>query len=140
MWVDGMLTTDYYGWNLQDIEVDEDIANCFYSSEDNWPTEDLFARGLCRWIKRAFQARLLRLTPDQTWLLGYGELDTQVARPASLLIEWLDGTRYVHLLPSMDLPDVAEWAKRCLELRIEERAFRPVRRVETGAVAAELDE
>jgi hypothetical protein len=55
-------------------------------------------------------------------------------------MEWLDGTRYVHLLPSMDLPDVAEWAKRCLELRIEERTFRPERRVQTGAGAGELDE
>jgi hypothetical protein len=52
MWVDGKLTAHYYGWNLQDIEVDEDIANCFYSSEDNWPTEDLFARASADGLNR----------------------------------------------------------------------------------------
>lgn len=92
MWVDGKLTAHYYGWNLQDIEVDDDIAGYFYSSEDDWPTEDLFARGFGRWIERTFQSRLPQLKSDQTWLPGYRELDTEVGRPGTLLIEWLDGT------------------------------------------------
>jgi hypothetical protein len=129
MWVDGKLTAHYYGWNLQDIEVDADIARYFFSSEDDWPTEDLFSRGFCQWIERTFQSRLLRLEPDQIWKPGgFKELDTRVARPSTLRIDWLDGTRYVHLLPSLDLPEVAEWAAQNLGLCIEERAFRPVRR------------
>jgi hypothetical protein len=48
-----------------------------------------------------------------------------------LCVDWLDGTRYVHVLPSLNLPEVAEWAEQHLALRIEERAFRPVRRAET---------
>lgn len=140
MWVDGKLTAHYYGWNLQDIEVDEDIANCFYSSEDNWPTQDLFARGFCRRIERAFQPRLLRLTPDHIWVPGYKELETEVARPGTLLVEWMDGTRYVHLLHSLNLPEVAEWAEQHLELRIEERAFRPVARAAVVAAAEDEEE
>jgi hypothetical protein len=31
----------------------------------------------------------------------------------------------------LNLPEVAEWAEQHLDLRIEERAFVPVRRVET---------
>jgi hypothetical protein len=137
MWVDGKLTAHYYGWNLQDIEVDDDIAGYFYASEDDWPTEDLFARGFCRWIERAFQPGLLRLTPDHVWVPGYKELETEVARPGTLLVEWMDGTRYVHILHSMNLPEVAEWAEQHLDLRIEERAFRPVQR---SKAAAEDDE
>jgi hypothetical protein len=127
MWVDGRLTAHYHGWNLQDIEVDADIAKYFYTSEDDWPTEDLFSRGFCRWIERAFQPRLLRLKPDLIWKPGSRkELNTQVYRPGTLLIEWGDGSRYVHVLPSLNLPVVAEWAEQKLGLRIEERAFRPV--------------
>jgi hypothetical protein len=129
MWVDGKLTAHYHGWNLQDIDVLEDDEHHLYGSEDKWPTEDLFARGFCRWIERAFQPLLLQLEPDLIWAPGRRSgLDTQVRRPGSLLIEWIDGTRYVHLLPSLDLPDVAEWAEQHLDLRIEERAFQPVRR------------
>jgi hypothetical protein len=93
--VDGKLTAHYYGWNLRDIDVDDDdsIGYGFLYSEDDWPTEHLFARGFCRWIERAFQPILVELDPDQTWLPGYGELETQVARPATLLIEWQGGAR-----------------------------------------------
>ena len=60
------------------------------------------------------------------------ELLVQVrSRPGLVRIEWLDGSRYVHLLPSLNLVEVAEWAHKHLELRIEERAFRPVRRAVT---------
>jgi hypothetical protein len=37
----------------------------------------------------------------------------------------------------MNLPEVAEWAEQHLDLRIEERAFRPVQR---SKAAAEDDE
>lgn len=127
MWVDGKLTAHYYGWNLQWLDLNEEHQ--FYGSEDEWATEDLFGLGFCRWIERAFQPRLLRHKPDQTWAPGgYEELDTSVVRdrPGTVRIEWIDGSRYVHLLPSKNLPEVAEWAEKNLELRIEERAFRPL--------------
>jgi hypothetical protein len=127
MWVDGKLTAHYYGWNLQWLEDDD--YRPFYVSEDNWPTSDLFGAGFCHWIERAFQGKLRCLKPDQSWRVGqFEELDSRIGkRPGLVLIEWLDGTRYVHLVPSLNLPEVAEWADKRLELRIEERAFRPVR-------------
>jgi hypothetical protein len=132
MWVDGKLTAHYHGWDLQDIDVLEDEDHRLYGSEEKWPTMDLFGSGFCRWIERAFQPRLLRVEPDLVWEPGsYGELDTQIRRPGTLCVDWLDGTRYVHVLPSLNLPEVAEWAEQHLALRIEERAFRPVRRAET---------
>jgi hypothetical protein len=125
MWVDGKLTAHYFGWNLQHADVDADRD--WYCSEDEWPTSDLFGRGFCLWIEHAFQPLLLRLKPDWKWTAkGNTELEIETQRPGTLLIKWLDGTSYVNVLPSQNLPEVAEWAERNLRLRIEERAFRPV--------------
>jgi hypothetical protein len=133
MWVDGKLTAHYHGWDLQDIDVLEDENHRLYGSEEKWPTMDLFGGGFCRWIECAFQPRLLTVEPDLVWEPGsYKELDTQIRRPGTLRVDWLDGSRYVHVLPSLNLPEVAEWAEQHLGLRIEERAFRPVRRAPAG--------
>jgi hypothetical protein len=126
MWVDGVLTAHYYGWNLQSLSDDD--YRMFYASEDKWDTSDLFGRGFCRWVERAFQQRLLRLEPDQSWRPGQAdELNVSLGRPGMLRIVWLDGTQYVHLLPSLDLPAVVEWAEQNLGMRIEESAFVPVK-------------
>lgn len=130
MWVDGKLVAHYYGWNLQHFD-EKSRDEMFYTSENDWPTEDLFGLGFCRWIERAFQPQLLRLNPDHSWRPGqYGELQTELSRfrPGTVRIKWLDGSSYVHILPSKNLPLVAEWAAKHLELSIEERSFRPVRR------------
>jgi hypothetical protein len=132
MWVDAKLTAHYHGWDLHDIDVLQDDDHHLNGFEEKWPTADLFGGGFCRWIERAFQSRLLGVEPDLVWSPGcYTELDTQIRRPATLRVDWPDGTRYVHVLPSLNLHEVAEWAEQYLELRIEERAFRPVRRAET---------
>jgi hypothetical protein len=129
MWVDGRLTAHYYEWNLQPLDGDDRVDRMFYASENDWPTSDLFGRGFCRWIERALQPRLLAIAHDQRWRPGqYAELNAEIPhfRPGTVLIEWHDGSRYVHVLPSQNLPLVAEWAQKNLDIRIEERAFRPV--------------
>jgi len=135
IWVNGKLNAHYYGWNLQDFDDDvfHENGDGFWFSEDKWPTSDLFGRGFCRWVERAFQHRLVRVEPDR--ICGPGrllDLDETVIhnRPCTHRIAWFDGSRYVHLLPALNLPEVAEWAEKHLELRIEERAFRPVRRAD----------
>jgi hypothetical protein len=141
MWVDGTLTAHYWGWDLHRLDYDDDTT--FYASEDKWPIQDLFGLGFCRWIERAFQQRLLRLTPNQTWgPRQYEELNTELirSRPGTLQIDWIDGSGYVHILPSLSLLDVAEWAERNLELCIEERAFRPVRRTMAQSTGDEEEE
>jgi hypothetical protein len=129
MWVDGKLTAHYYEWNLQPLDDADRDEPMFYASENDWPTSDLFARGFCRWIERALQPRLLLIAHDQHWRPGqYAELNAEIPhfRPGTILIEWHDGSRYVHVLPSQNLPLVAEWAQKNLDIRIEERAFRAV--------------
>jgi hypothetical protein len=69
---------------------------------------------------------------------GYEELNTMgVPHPGTLLVEWIDGSKYVHLIPSKDLAAVAEWSLKKLELRIEERSFRAVRRRDTDYAGEE---
>jgi hypothetical protein len=123
MWVDGKLTAHYHGWNLEDFETPDDEP-VYHFSEENWPTQDVFAPGFCRWIEREFQPLLLKLKPDTVWKPGgYSDLDTQVRRPSTLLVRWLDGSGYVHLLPALDVPDVIDWAYRNLRLSVEKRVY-----------------
>lgn len=140
MWVDKKLTAHYHGWNLQYLFLND--GHRFFASEDEWATSDLFGLGFCRWIERAFQSNLLRLKPNQSWRVGqFEELDTRVgSRPAIVRLEWLDGSRYVHVLPSLNLPEVAEWADENLELRIEELAFRSVRRAAAATAGSDDEE
>ena len=96
----------------------------YHFSEENWPTQSVFAPGFCRWIEGEFQSLLLKLTPDSFWKPGgYSDLDTQVRRPSTLLLQWLDGSRHLHLLPALDLPDVIDWAYRNLRLSVEKRVY-----------------